>query len=1005
MRTGLETVSAPSRARRQSQRRVDLSARIATCLVVSALVASHAHFALADDLADEAEVQFEAGADRYRAHDFSGALEHFLASNRLVANRNVMFNIARAYEQLHQNTSAYRYYNQALEGETDATSRSHVQQAIARLASSVAVLAIETDPPGASVFVDRKDLGSRGTTPVKLGLNAGSYKLIIERSGYEPSESQVSVTLGVETPLKVALKQIVGMVRVDAEPAGSVVHLETEDAAPIGTAPATLPIAPGRHTLVVTKEGYSATSVTVDVPAYQSITIHPRLAPIAGDLIVNADVRDALVEVDGRALGFTPAVLTVPVGPHTVRVSHEGFRAVEKTTLVNKAEQAKLDVQLSEITEVTAASRVTENIEDAPSSVTIITGQEIRAMGYPTVAEALRGVRGIYVSNDTSYDSIGVRGFSRPGDYGSRVLVLLDGHPLNDNYVGQSYFGYDGRVDLADIDRIEVIRGPGSVVYGTGAFLGVINLVTRSRSAPTHSEAGLTAAGNGVGAARVMQQVRFSPDAGIWTSVSAAHGAGADYYFKELASDPATGGNVRGNDGFDAGNVTGRVWYKWATLQWYVNSRNKNLPSAEYGTVVGDSRLHYTDTRGTLELRLEPTLGKTVEWLTRAHLDLYNFDDFLPYLVESGGNATESFRGQWAGLEQRVAYTPNKLLRITVGGEVQDDFKAVQSGVQAGGISGGVTTAPLTYLTPVNRAFQVGAGYGNIDFTPVKQLKVTGGARYDYYSNFGGSLNPRVAVILKPYDGGNLKAMFGKAFRAPSVYEHYYNSPTQLPGDCAQVDVKAPCLSQAALKPENVYSGELEFTQRFSPTIHATVAGYTNYITDIINLSGGGTSANPNQYVNVTNPIQTYGGEVELRRDWRDGWMAAVSYSYQDTEYLDNTTTRLRNVPDSPHHLGALKGAAPILDRVLVLATRLTFEGPVWDKYDQPTDPVQTQTNPFFIWDVVLSGEAERYGVRYNLGLYNATDQRVSLPVSREFTQDLIQQPGRTVLAQVSVKL
>jgi outer membrane receptor protein involved in Fe transport len=975
---------------------------VALFLVLGALAPRAAR---ADNLADEAELQFEAGAARYRAHDFPGALERFLASNRLVANRNVMFNIARTYEQLKQSTHAYQYYSQALEGETDPANRAHVEQAVARLAPSVAVLAVETEPPGATVYVERRDLGSRGSTPVKLGLDTGNYNVIVELAGYEPAENHVSVARGAETPLKVRLKQVVGHVLVDGEPTGAALRLDSEDAAPIGTVPATLSIPPGRHTLVVAKEGFATSTVSIIVSANQTITVHPRLSAIGGDLVVNSDIREALVEVDGRALGFTPAVLSIPLGPHAVRVSHAGFRAVERTVVVSLAVPAKLDVQLREIEEVTAASRVAESVEDAPSSVTIITGQELRAMGYPTLADALRGVRGIYVGNDTSYDIVGIRGFSRPGDYGSRVLVLLDGHPLNDNYVGQSYFGYDGRVDLADIERIEIVRGPGSVVYGTGAFLGVINLTTRTRAAPTHTEAGITAAGNGVGAARVMQQLQISPDAGIWTSVSAAHGGGADYFFQEFASDPATGGNSRGNDGFDAGNVTGRAWYKWATLQWYLNSRNKNLPSGEFGTIFGDSRLHFIDTRGTLELRLEPQVAKPIEWLTRAHVDLYNFDDFLPTLVEQGGNATETFRGQWAGVEQRIAYKWKSLLRITVGGELQDDFKAVQSGTSAGGVSAGVTTAPVTYLAPVNRSFQVGAGYGSIDFTPVRQLKVTGGARYDYYSNFGGSLNPRVAVILKPYEAGNIKAMFGKAFRAPSVYEHYYDASTQLPGDCAVVEPKTACLSQASLKPESVYSGELELVHHFRPTLSATLAGYTNYITDIINLAGGGTESSPNEYVNITNPIQTYGGEVEVRRDWRDGWMASVSYSYQDTEYLDNAATKLRNVPNSPHHLAALKAAAPLLDRVLVLATRLTFEGPVWDKYDQPNDPPQTETSPVFIWDVVLSGEAERFGIRYNLGLYNATDQKFLFPVSREFTQTFIPQPGRTVLAQVSIKL
>ncbi|MGH7281861.1 MAG: hypothetical protein ACRELY_10085, partial [Polyangiaceae bacterium] len=73
--------------------------------------------AFADDLADEAELQFQLGADRYKAGDFRGALEHFLASNRLVPNRNVIFNIARAYEQLHEMPNSYRYYTTALDEE------------------------------------------------------------------------------------------------------------------------------------------------------------------------------------------------------------------------------------------------------------------------------------------------------------------------------------------------------------------------------------------------------------------------------------------------------------------------------------------------------------------------------------------------------------------------------------------------------------------------------------------------------------------------------------------------------------------------------------------------------------------------------------------------------------------------------------------------------------------------------------------------------------------------
>jgi outer membrane receptor protein involved in Fe transport len=475
----------------------------------------------------------------------------------------------------------------------------------------------------------------------------------------------------------------------------------------------------------------------------------------------------------------------------------------------------------------------------------------------------------------------------------------------------------------------------------------------------------------------------------MWTSVAGAYGSGRDYYFKEYASDAATGGNSRNADALEAGTINGRFWWKSFTLQWFLTSRKKQVPSGEFGTFLGDGRTFIADTRGTLEARFEPKVGRDIELLTRAHLNLYDFDDFLATSVDNQGNATESYRGQWFGIEQRVAYVVGKIVRLTLGGEYQDHFKAAQTGVAAGGITAGIPVPADPYLNR-NDPFSVAAAYVSADYHPAAVLKLTAGARYDYYtsSNYGSSLNPRAAVVWKPYADGNVKLMFGKAFRAPSVYEHFYNSPTQIPGGIN-------------LKPETVYSGELEYTHHFSPTVSLLGAGFYNYITDLINLAGDGTATSPNQYQNVSNPVETAGGEVELRRDWRDGWMVAAQYSYQRSHYANNDGS-LREVPNSPQHLGSIKGAVPLLGRVLMLMSRFTVEGGVYDRNDKVTDPPQIQTNPFFVWDVVLSGELEKYKVRYNFGLYNATNQQYSLPVSPEFTQDLILQSGRTLLAQVS---
>src|SRR5690242_3095375 len=95
--------------------------RLVVVVVLAVLCASS--LARADGDADEAELSFQLGAEAYRKGDYLAALERFLASNRLVRNRNVLFNIARCYEQLGRFPDAYRYYVSSLDGEDDATIR------------------------------------------------------------------------------------------------------------------------------------------------------------------------------------------------------------------------------------------------------------------------------------------------------------------------------------------------------------------------------------------------------------------------------------------------------------------------------------------------------------------------------------------------------------------------------------------------------------------------------------------------------------------------------------------------------------------------------------------------------------------------------------------------------------------------------------------------------------------------------------------------------------------
>ncbi|HEX4473978.1 MAG TPA: TonB-dependent receptor [Polyangiaceae bacterium] len=955
----------------------------------------HAGSARADDLADEADLEFRLGADAYQKGAYEVALEHFLVSNRLVPNRNVIYNIARSYEKSGQFPQAFRYFDGALATEPDPDTRARIVQELDRIRPHVAVLDVKTEPPGATLYVDREDLGPRGESPRSLGLPAGKYIVIAELPGYYPAQTSVEhAELGQTVAVSLTLKPILGTLRVEGDATGARVRIDDDTGVPRCVVPCRIELAPGPHVVHVAEDGHRDADVTVEVVRSAEIVVRPRLDVITGNVVVTTDEPGALVEVDGHSNGFTPVILGLPVGPHTLRISHRGFHSIEHLVDVVEGKPVHLDDDLTHEEEVTAASRIAESVDDAPSSVTIISRQEILAFGYPTIAEAVRGVPGMYVWNDRAYASVGARGLGRLGSYTNRELVLADGHPTNDDWIGSAYTGFDARTDLGDVDRIEVLRGPGSVLYGTNAFSGVINVVSRYKDEKPGAEVGLSALDYGVGRARLRAQASLGRDAGIWTSVSGADGSGRNFYFPELASSAPDSGNSRNSDGFVTGTLQGRVWWKWFTTQWFLHSQDKHLPTGEFDTLLGDPRSQQVDTRGFVEARAEPTLSKTVQLFSRLYWNLYRFrGDYARNAGADGGVEVDTFDGQWVGAEQRVLYTPTTNLRLTLGGEGQVHYRVKEQARNDDGY----------FLNPsgTNDGYRVGALYGLADASLGRRVRVEAGLRLDAYSTFGTSLNPRASVIVTPYEKGRTKFLVGKAFRAPSVYELYYN-------DGGLTQVQSP-----HLHPESIYSFEVEHSHRFTSTLTGTASVYMNYVNDLIVPLGDGDPTSPIHYSNSGLPLSTVGTEIGIRREWRQGWMLAASYAFQHSIYLAGTSASdllglkksptMRHVENSPEHLASFKAAAPLIVKGVTAATRLTFEGPVYDRNESVSDPPQTHTGAFVIWDLVLSGYDERRRIRYSIGAYNVTDWHYSLPVSSEFTQTTIVQNGRTFLASADI--
>ena len=405
--------------------------------IVSSLLAgfalSLAAPAHADDLADEADLKFRLGAEAYQRADYKVALEKFLESNRLVPNRNVTYNVARCYTELKQYPEAYRYFTLALRDETNADTRARIEHELGSIRQNVAVLEVESQPPGATVFLERRDLGGRGNAPIALGLKPAGYVVLAELPGYYPARVEVPALAAGETRhVTLKLEAILGQVVIGETARGASVRVDDSATPSTCVAPCELQLTEGRHRLYFERAGYHPAELDIDVQAKQQLNIRPDLAALTGSLVISSDEPGALVEVDGRPRGFTPLVLNAPVGQHALRLSLAGYKPVRRDVTVENGRELRVEATLTQAEEVTAASRSTEGVEDAPSSVSIVPERELKALKYPTIAEALRGLPGVYAWNDRSYQAIGFRGLGRLGGYGNRVLVLVDGHPLND---------------------------------------------------------------------------------------------------------------------------------------------------------------------------------------------------------------------------------------------------------------------------------------------------------------------------------------------------------------------------------------------------------------------------------------------------------------------------------------------------------------------------------------------------------------------------------------------
>jgi outer membrane receptor protein involved in Fe transport len=923
----------------------------------------------ADNSADEADVAFQLGNEAYLKRDYERALAEYFLSNRLVPNRNVLFNIARVYEAMKRFDEAYRYYNDLVGPELSETDAAAVKAALGRLSPHVALIHIVTTPPGADVFVDREDLGSRGRSPQTLAVPPGAHTVKVRLEGYRAGDAQVTAVKGREVKADLKLTQVLGTIDFVGTPEGALVR-ESPDGEVIARVPQKLSTVPGQRVFYLSAGGHAPTQLVVNVKPDETAVAQVSLLKLpepTGKVVITANREAAEVRVDGQSAGFTPTVVVLSVGDHEVEVAAKDLRPFSQVVHVEADSQQQVVADLRYLPpKIGAASKSLSEADDAPASITVISRDEIQAMGYQTLPEALSAVPGFFLSTDRIYTYIGTRGFSPPGDLNTRILILYDGHAFNDVWAGQGYSARDFDIDLNEIDRIEIVRGPGSALYGTGAFFAVINLVPRDTVAGKHIEGVVGAGGLNGGKARATASVGDEKTNAL---LSAAGFLSAG----DTVTDLGDRGVVNGLDGERSIGATARAHWNGFTVSAKINQRRKEIPVAPLGTVVGQPGTGYTDARAFAELRYDHDFNSRVSVSARAYYDgsrfrgtyVYPGDPSYDYETDSGG-------ADWAGVEARGRFKLFEGNTLAAGFEGQ--YQVVKSQP--------AMTIPVVDNPEVHTR-TLFSGYLLDEWKIFSRLSISLGVRIDKFLDLNAlPITPRLGIVARPYNGGLTKVVVGQAFRAPDIYELYFN------------DSNITQRAALNLLPETITTFELEHSHNFTEEFRVTVAGYVNLMDHLITLQTEMAPAPPQcgdpigsvqclVYQNSSGRIVAAGAEAGLR--WQPGRFLFVDAHYSFVKLID-APAAVNN--QTPTHLAAIKGVVPLAENYVRLSGQVTYQS-------ARGNGVGAQNGEALLLNLGVSGETRYF--RYFAGVQNLLDSRYSITIaSADVGLARIPQYGRT---------
>jgi outer membrane receptor protein involved in Fe transport len=646
---------------------------------------------------------------------------------------------------------------------------------------------------------------------------------------------------------------------------------------------------------------------------------------------------------------------------HAVAAPRQIFLGALTLWLVRAGQVGDLTgLSLEQLLEVpiVGASKYEQKQSEVPAAVSVITRQEIKAFGWRTLGEALSSLPGVYTTYDRQYLYLGARGFGLPGDLTTRVLVAINGNRINDPTYDGGPVGGEFPLDIDLVERIEFIPGPGGAVYGQNAMLGVVNVITRR---------GVDVGGTEVAASyqspQSLGQGRVSWGGGLGrgidalVSVSGLHADGEDRFI-DFGAARASGVAVGLDGGRDAeffARISGGPW----ALNFVEGNRRKDDPTGSYLSDPLVQGQHSIDRYTLADLQFESDVaGDTLHLSGRVFAGRYRFRSQLSY---SGTSVSFPAAGDWLGADWRLISTAAAHHKLMIGLETQDNARTDQSALYV--------ADPASNIDISRSGYRVGV-YAQDEWRIKEPLLATIGLRIDRNNRTGTEASPRAALIWQARPSSTLKALYGRAHRAPNSFERDYED------GLAQV-------ANPALKGERIETLEFVVDHLVGKDLAFRGSVYQWTMHNLITL-GVDPLSQLAQFLSGER-VRARGLEFSGDKTFASSARIRGSVSTQDVTYATGV-----GLINSPKVLGKFNVSVPLARSGLRAAYEL--------RYDSERLTLDgTRLGGYALSNLNLSTKAVTRGLELSVGVYNLFDRRYDQPLADTNWQNALEQDGRSV--------